>query len=79
VQSVKSLRPRPHFKRERALIAHSRRLGARRLLEALPLIQEAIKRARLNPDFERALAERLVLVLTRRGDAPSAMPHQDGV
>jgi DNA polymerase III subunit delta len=79
VQSVKSLRPRPHFKRERALIAHSRRLGARRLLEAFPLIQEAIKRARLNPDFERALAERLVLVLTRRGDAPSARPHQDGV
>ena len=77
-QAVKSLRPRPHFKRERAFVAHSRRLGARRLLEALPLIQEAIKRARLNPDFERALAERLVLVLTRRGEASGARPYQDG-
>jgi len=33
--------------------------------EALPLIQEAVKRARLNPDLERAVAERLVLTLTR--------------
>jgi hypothetical protein len=39
-----------------------------RLLEALPLIQGAVKRSRLNPDLERAVAERLVLTLTRRGE-----------
>jgi hypothetical protein len=64
---VRQLRPRPHFKRERAFIAHSRRLGANRLFQALPLIQDAVKRARLNPDLEQALAERLVLALTRPG------------
>jgi DNA polymerase III subunit delta len=68
-QAMRSLRPRPHFKRERAFIADSRRLGARRLLEALPLIQEAVKRARLNPELERDFAERLVLALTQRGGA----------
>jgi len=64
-QALRSLRPRPHFKREKAFVADSRRIGAQRLLEALPLIQEAVKRARLNPDLERAVAERLVLTLTR--------------
>jgi DNA polymerase-3 subunit delta len=67
-QALRSLRPRPHFKREKAFVADSRRLGAQRLFEALPLIQDAVKRARLNPDLERAVAERLVLALTRRGD-----------
>jgi DNA polymerase III subunit delta len=66
-QALRSLRPRPHFKREKAFVADSRRLGAQRLLEALPLIQDAVKRARLTPDLERAVAERLVLTLTRRG------------
>jgi DNA polymerase-3 subunit delta len=64
--AMRSLRPRPHFKRERAFVAHYRRLGANRLFEALPLIQEAVKRARLNPELDRAHAERLVLALTRR-------------
>ena len=64
-QALRSLRPRPHFKREKAFVADSRRIGEQRLLEALPLIQEAVKRARLNPDLERAIAERLVLTLTR--------------
>ena len=64
-QALRSLRPRPHFKREKNFVADSRRIGAQRLLEALPLIQEAVKRARLNPDLERAVAERLVLTLTR--------------
>jgi DNA polymerase III subunit delta len=64
-QALRSLRPRPHFKREKAFVADSRRIGAQRLLEVLPLIQEAVKRARLNPDLERAVAERLVLTLTR--------------
>ncbi|MGO8842908.1 MAG: DNA polymerase III subunit delta [Methyloceanibacter sp.] len=71
-QAVRSLRPRPHFKRERAFIAHSRRLGPRRLLEALPLIQEAVKHSRLTPELERDIAERLVLVLTRRGEAQAS-------
>ena len=71
-QALRSLRPRPHFKREKSFVADSRRLGAQRLLEALPLIQDAVKRARLNPDLERAVAERLVLALTRRGDARRA-------
>ena len=71
-QPLRSLRPRPHFKREKAFVADSRRLGAQRLLEALPLIQDAVKRARLNPDLGRAVAERLVLALTRRGDSRRA-------
>ncbi|HVQ11403.1 MAG TPA: DNA polymerase III subunit delta [Methyloceanibacter sp.] len=71
-QALRSLRPRPHFKREKAFVADSRRLGAERLLAALPLIQEAVKRARLNPDLERAVAERLVLTLTRRGERGSS-------
>jgi len=64
--SVKSLRPRPHFKREPIFIAHCKRWGAARLAHALPLIQEATKRARLAPDLEGALAERLVLTLTSK-------------
>jgi DNA polymerase III subunit delta len=71
-QALRSLRPRPHFKREKAFVADSRRIGAQRLLEALPLIQDAVKRARLNPDLERAVADWLVLALTRRGDARRA-------
>jgi DNA polymerase-3 subunit delta len=63
-QVLRSLRPRPHFKRERSFLAHARRLGPRRLLEALPLIQEAVKQARLTPELERAIAEELVLALT---------------
>ena len=70
-QVWRSQRPRPNFKREKALIADSCRLGAQRLLDAIPLIQEAVKRSRLNPDLDRALAERLVLTLTRRGDGRS--------
>jgi DNA polymerase-3 subunit delta len=70
-QAMRPLRPRPHFKREKAFIAHSRRLGTQRLLEALPLIQEAVKSSRLNPDLERAVAERLVLTLTQGGECRS--------
>ena len=35
-QSVKSLRPRPHFKREPLFVAHCKRWGASRLAHALP-------------------------------------------
>jgi DNA polymerase-3 subunit delta len=63
---VKALRPRPHFKREDAFVAHCKRWGAGRLALALPLIQDAIKRSRLAPDLEGAFAERLVLVLTSK-------------
>jgi hypothetical protein len=60
---VKSLRPRPHFKREPAFITHSRKWGTERLLGVLPLIQDAVKRSRLHPDLEKDFAERLVLTL----------------
>ena len=70
---MRSLRPRPHFKRERIFVAHCRRLGANRLIEALPLIQEAVKRARLSPELDRAYAERLVLTLTRRAGPRSSV------
>jgi DNA polymerase-3 subunit delta len=60
---VKSLRPRPHFKREAVFLAHSKRWGATRLAQALPLIQDAIRRTRKSPDLEGPFAERLVLKL----------------
>jgi DNA polymerase-3 subunit delta len=65
-QGLKSLRPRPHFKREPLFIADCKRWGANRLAHALPLIQEAIRRSRRSPDLEDAFAERLVLTLTSR-------------
>jgi DNA polymerase-3 subunit delta len=61
--AVKSLRPRPHFKREPSFIAHSRRWGADRLLNAMPMIQEAVRRSRRFPELEHAFAERLILSL----------------
>jgi DNA polymerase-3 subunit delta len=64
--SVKALRPRPHFKREPLFVAHCKRWGAARLAHALPLIQEAMHRSRRAPDLESAFAERLVLALTSR-------------
>jgi DNA polymerase-3 subunit delta len=66
LEGMKSLRPRPHFKREDAFIAHCKRWGATRLSHALPLIQDAVRRSRLSPDLEGALAERLVLTLTSK-------------
>ena len=48
-QAAKSLRPRPHFKREPVFIAHCKRWGTTRLSRALPLIQEAVRRSRLRP------------------------------
>lgn len=65
-QSVKSLRPRPHFKREPLFLAHCKRWGAARLARALPLIQEAVRRTRRSPELEGAFAERLVLTITSR-------------
>lgn len=65
-QAVKSLKPRPHFKREPLFLAHCRRWGAARLAHALPLIQEAVRRTRRSPELEGAFAERLVLKLTSR-------------
>ena len=65
-QAIKSLRPRPHFKRESEFLAHCRRLGATRLSHMLPLIQETIRRSRRSPELEGALAERLLLSLTSR-------------
>jgi DNA polymerase-3 subunit delta len=65
-QAVKSLRPRPHFKREAIFLAQCRRWGASRLAHALPLIQEAVRRSRRSPDLEGAFAERLLLTLTSK-------------
>jgi len=65
-QSVRSLRPRPHFKREPLFVAHCKRWGAARLARALPLIQEAVRRTRRSPELEGAFAEHLVLTLTSR-------------
>lgn len=65
-QSVKSLKPRLHFKREPVFLSHCKRWGATRLAHALPLIQEATRRARRSPELEGAFAERLVLTLTLR-------------
>jgi DNA polymerase-3 subunit delta len=64
--AVKSLRPRPHFKREPVFLVHCKRWGATRLAQALPLIQDAIKRTRKSPDLEGLFAERLVLKLASR-------------
>jgi DNA polymerase III subunit delta len=64
--AVKSLRPRPHFKREPVFLAHCKRWGATRLAQALPLIQEAIRRTRKSPELEGPFAERLVLKLAFR-------------
>ncbi len=64
--AVKSLRPRPHFKREPVFLAHCKRWGATRLAQALPLIQDAIRRSRKSPDLEGPFAERLVLKLASR-------------
>jgi DNA polymerase-3 subunit delta len=65
-QAVKSLKPRPHFKREPVFLAHCRRWGANRLAHALPLIQETIRRSRRSPDLEGAFAERLLLTLSSK-------------
>jgi DNA polymerase-3 subunit delta len=65
-EAVKSLRPRPHFKRELEFLAHCRRLGATRLSHFLPLIQETIKHSRRSPELEGAFTERLLLALTSK-------------
>jgi DNA polymerase-3 subunit delta len=62
-QAVKSMRPRPHFKREPVFLAHCRRWGAGRLAHTLPMIQETIRRSRRSPDLESAFAERLLMTL----------------
>jgi hypothetical protein len=71
---LRTFRPPLHFSRKDTIVSHSRRIGAERLLAAIPLIQEAVKRARLNPDLERAVAERLILTLTRRGEGRASRP-----
>ena len=73
-QVFRGMRPRPHFKREAAFVTHAKRLGPRRLFESLPLIQDALKQARLAPDLQHAHAEQLVLALTRRPDDRDGPP-----
>jgi DNA polymerase-3 subunit delta len=64
-QALRSLRPRPHFKRQPAFVAHCRRWNVARLVAVMPMIQESIKRSRLYPDLQQSFAERLVLDLTQ--------------
>ncbi|HUW73984.1 MAG TPA: DNA polymerase III subunit delta [Methyloceanibacter sp.] len=64
--AVKGLRPQPHFKREPMFVAHCRRWGAHRLAQALPLIQETIRRTRRAPDLQGPFAERLLLTLSSK-------------
>lgn len=64
--AVRGLRPRPHFKREPAFLAHCRRWGANRLAHVLPLIQETIRRTRRSPDLEVDFSERLLLTLASK-------------
>jgi DNA polymerase III subunit delta len=64
--ALRSLRPRPHFKREPEFVAHCRRLGAARLAHFLPLIQETMRRSRRSPELEGAFTERLLLALTSK-------------
>jgi DNA polymerase-3 subunit delta len=63
-QAIRFFRPPLNFKRKDMIIAHARRLGPRRLLESLPLIQNAVRQSRLNPELERAIAEELIVTLT---------------
>jgi DNA polymerase-3 subunit delta len=65
-QALRALRPRPHFKREPDFLAHAKKWGPRRLADALPQIQEASRRTRLQPEFETAFAERLLLALSSK-------------
>lgn len=65
-QAVRSLRPPLHYKRRDAFTAHCRSWGAKRLAQALPLIQETIRRQRRSPDLEGAFAERLLLTLASK-------------
>lgn len=64
--AVRSLRPRPHFKREPTFLAHCRKWGAHRLAHALPLIQETVRRSRRSPDLDDVFAERLLLTLASK-------------
>ena len=67
-----SLRPRPHFKREKAFVADIAGASARqRLLEALPLIQEAVKRARAQSG-SRARLRRAAGARRSRGEGTRA-------
>lgn len=64
--AAKSLRPPLHFKRKDVFLSHCRRWGANRLAQALPIIQEAVRRTRRSPDIGGAFAERLLLTLTSK-------------
>ncbi len=64
--AVRGLRPPLHFKRKDIFLSHCRKWGANRLGQALPLIQETIRRTRSSPDIDEAFAERLVLTLASK-------------
>lgn len=64
--AVRSLHPPLHFKRKDLFLSHCRKWGASRLAQALPLIQETVRRSRRSPDIDGAFAERLVLTLASK-------------
>jgi len=63
---AKKLRPPLHYKRRDMFLSHCRKWGTRRLAVALPLIQEAVRRARRSPDLGAAFGERLLLTLASK-------------
>ena len=64
---MRSMRPPIYnFDERKILIAQAKRWGQARLMNALAQIQDAVRRTRLSPDIEDALAERLVLTLTAK-------------
>ncbi|RMF00197.1 MAG: DNA polymerase III subunit delta, partial [Alphaproteobacteria bacterium] len=60
------IRPPLHFRQRDALEAQARRWSARQCARAIHLATRATERARLNPELERALAERLIITLASR-------------
>lgn len=64
--AARRLRPPLHFKRKDIFVAHCRKWGATRLAQALPLIQETVRRTRRSPEIGTAFAERLLLTLSSK-------------
>ena len=63
--AIRALRPPIHFRQKDLFAAQTRRWSASKLKKALAAIDKSAKQARLNPALEAAIAERLVLALTR--------------
>lgn len=71
-QALARFRPPLHFRQRDILQAQLRIWPRRRLDRAIGLIGKAAQAARRRPELERQFAERLVLAVARRPDAPPA-------